>query len=64
LGPYNVRVPNNITVITDSDGCNMRYKDGGCTEMFNPNPPTEAEYKEQYCTFVDGVYYYVGNKRG
>jgi hypothetical protein len=62
LGPYDIRVPNNVTSITDSDGCNTLYKDGGFTEMYNPNPPTEAQYKEKYCILLDGIYYYKERK--
>lgn len=65
LGPYDIRVPNHVTRVTDSDGGNTLFKTGGNkvfgrTEMDIPNKPTEAEYKERYCILVDGHYYWNG----
>ena len=61
IGPYGVRVPNHITDIRASDGCNTLFKSGGSTEMFNFDPPTKEEYLNRYTTKKsDGYYYWTG----
>ena len=61
IGPYDVRVSNNIDSVVGSDGYNKRNKNGGQTEMFlyNAPPMNEAIYRQQYAELKnDGFYYY------
>jgi hypothetical protein len=59
LGPYGIRIPNHIEIVTAADGGNMRYKDGGETEMGVMDPPTKDEYLNKYAILQrDGNYYW------
>lgn len=62
IGPYGVRVPNNISMVRASDGFNLRYKSGGETEMGALNPPkmNAQIYRQKYAELrPDGCYYYI-----
>ena len=61
IGPYSVRIPNNINIVTATDGYNMRFKDGGETGMCMVKPPVmNADiYRKKYAKLKsDGCYYY------
>jgi hypothetical protein len=58
-GPFGVLVPDSVTKVKDTDGINMRYKNGSSTEMVSGPLLSEAEYKARYAVLeADGNYYY------
>ena len=66
VGPYNVRVPNDILCVVAKDGYNTTYKSGGTTEMFMMHaPPMDRNiYREKFTKLKDdGYYYYTGPKK-
>ena len=67
IGPYDVKVPNNLSMVRASDGYNLRYKSGGETEIGMVNPPlmNAIIYRQKYAELKsDGCYYYkkISNK--
>ena len=64
LGPYNIRVPNTINIVTASDGVNILYKNGTITLMECNYHLSKKEYIEKYATLhCEGYYYYNPNKK-
>ena len=59
-GPYDIRVPKNITWIIARDGYNTVHSDGTQTEReLVDSEPTEEQYKEMYATLhPNGSYYW------
>ncbi|AYV86071.1 MAG: hypothetical protein Solivirus4_32 [Solivirus sp.] len=57
VGPYGVKVPNEITSIKASDGGNILYKDGKETEMFVKRPLTREQYLEKYAVYSEDCGY-------
>jgi hypothetical protein len=59
IGPYGIRVPNEITSIKAADGGNTLFKNGRETEMFvMKGRPSKQEYLDRYCVLKDGHYYW------
>ena len=59
IGPYGMRVPNNVDSVVAADGGNRRYKDGSETEAYFPNSPSKKEYLKKHAELrTDGHYWY------
>jgi len=66
IGPYGVRVSNDIQSVVASDGFNTRMKSGDSTEKACRNPPqmNEEIYRSKYAELgTDGFYYYKEEKK-
>ena len=64
IGPYDVRVANNIASVVAADGFNTLYKNGCETEMACTDVPEMSQeiYKAQLAELkTDGFYYYKTN---
>ncbi len=63
VGPYGVKVPNEVTSVVAADGRNTLYKDGKQTEIYVKNPLTREEYLKRYSFYSDECGY-VYNRPG
>jgi hypothetical protein len=63
IGPYGIKVPNNINCVIAEDGHNILYKDGEQTQTglmtFKNKPITKEQYLKEYADLNnDGFYYW------
>lgn len=60
IGPYGVRVSNELDHVVAADGDNTLYKHGGQTERWRVGGPrtSQAEYFALYTVVIDGVRWY------
>lgn len=66
LGPYGIKIFNEIDHIIAADGYNTMSKNGDCTEEMLEDEPemTKEEYLAKYCIYntIDNHYYWKGDK--
>lgn len=64
IGPYGVRIPNNIYFVVAKDGENTVDKWGGSTSTYCTSILTKNQYINKYCYYGnDGYYYYDKNRK-
>jgi len=59
IGPYGIKVPNDVNKVKQEDGANTLYKNGSHTEMVWQGTMTKEDYLAKYAVLGrDGTYYY------